>query len=67
MFYQSNLISPEQYKEAFGHECKYADRSTQGAIGGRFTYSFTPTDVITIVKITCACGYELDCSDYDNF
>jgi hypothetical protein len=31
-----------------------------GAIGGRFTYSFTPTGLGDIIRIKCACGEELD-------
>lgn len=29
-----------------------------GAIGGRFTYSFTPTSIGTIASIKCSCGAE---------
>lgn len=37
------------------------------AIGGRETFSFTPTSVGVVVKISCACGEEKDLSDYDSW
>lgn len=36
-----------------------------GAIGGRLTYSFTPTGLGTVVKVKCACGEEIDLTDYN--
>jgi hypothetical protein len=35
-----------------------------GAIGGRFTYEFTPTGLGTCVVVTCVCGAELNITDY---
>ena len=29
---------------------------SEGAIGGRFTYSFTPTGIGVLASIACACG-----------
>lgn len=48
-------------------ECKYMQPNEDGlpktgAIGGRITYSFTPTSIGTIVTVTCACGHEMDCT-----
>jgi hypothetical protein len=37
----------------------------EGASGGRLTFSFTPTNLGTVTKVTCACGEELDLTDYD--
>jgi hypothetical protein len=71
------IITDEQQKKIkkwdnpeTGHRCtlkqdnkgKYA-----GAIGGHLSYSFTPTSIGEIVKVTCACGAELDVTDYDRF
>lgn len=37
-----------------------------GAIGGRITFSFTPTGLGTVTKVTCnICGVEHDLSDCD--
>lgn len=44
--------------------CPHSKGST-GAIGGQFTYSFTPTHLGTICKATCNCGAEFDATDYD--
>lgn len=37
-------------------EKKHHGKRYAGAIGGRFTYSFTPTSVGTIGSIECSCG-----------
>jgi len=44
------------------HECpiKY-----QGAIGGKTTFTFTPNSIGMSEKVVCACGEELDITDYD--
>lgn len=38
-----------------------------GAIGGRLTFTFTPTGLGEIVKVKCACGEELDLTDYEGW
>lgn len=38
-----------------------------GAIGGHLTYSFTPTSLGTVLKITHASGAILDVTDYDSW
>ena len=56
-------IPDEEVKE-FGKWKKEHDKvclsKDVGAIGGRFTYSFTSTGLGDIIKIKCACGEELD-------
>ena len=52
--------------------CKYYDDGTHdlppgGAIGGRMTYSFTPTTLGTVTKVKCSCGEERDLTDYDGW
>lgn len=38
------------------------------AIGGQFTYSFTPTSLGDVVKVKCGfTGQEIDLSDYDSW
>jgi hypothetical protein len=34
------------------------------AIGGCWTYMFTPTSIGTVVKVKCACGEMQDVTDY---
>lgn len=41
--------------------------SYAGAIGGRFSYKFTPTGLGTIIHCECACGDHLDVTDYDGW
>lgn len=44
------------------HECIITN---EGSIGGKYTYSFTPTTLGTVDKITCACGKSCDVSNYE--
>ena len=37
---------------------------TKGAIGGALTYSFTPTNIGVAEKVSCACGKDLNLTDY---
>jgi len=47
--------------------CKYSIPNGQktGAIGGAYTYSFTPTSIGTIKKVECACGVEFNFTNFD--
>lgn len=52
--------------------CKFYDDGTQvaspsGAIGGRFTYSFTPTGLGHVVVVSCTCGMKINITDFDNW
>ena len=49
-----------KWKKEHDKTCKFADLMNQGAIGGRFTYSFTPTGLGCIVTVKCGCGEELN-------
>lgn len=59
----------KKYKEwAATHECPYRTRGEWryvGAIGGEDTFCFTPTGLGKIIKVKCACGAEIDLTDYD--
>jgi hypothetical protein len=37
------------------------------AIGGRLTFSFTPTGLGPAVSVECACGEKHNCTDYDSW
>ncbi len=45
--------------------CEYY--KNQGAIGGRLTYTFTPTGLGMIRKVKCTCGEEKDVSNYEDW
>lgn len=50
------------------HTCILRDASGEtyvGAIGGSLTYTFTPTGIGTITKVSCECGSILDLTDYN--
>lgn len=38
-----------------------------GAIGGRMTYSFSPTTLGTTIEISCACGEKVNVTDYSGW
>ena len=40
-------------------------KKEQGAIGGRLTYSFTPTGLGIITEVECACKEKIDLTDYN--
>jgi len=47
------------------HKLNCEMNNTIGAIGGRLTFSFTPTGLGTAIKVQCVCGDEKDCTDID--
>lgn len=59
------IIKSEQFLKK--HQCQYSGFENQGVVGGRFTYTFTPTNLGTVVKLKCACGEEIDLTDYENW
>lgn len=66
----SQLLDENQIKNAARwikeHECSRRN-DYAGAIGGRYTYSFTPTGLGVIVSIKCWCGAELDLTDNEDW
>ena len=46
---------------------KVCPQKEVGAIGGKFTWSFTPTGIGCILVLTCACGEKLDLTDYESW
>ncbi len=64
---EKELTEYRKWIEEHDKTCPHADPMKQGAIGGRLTYTFTPTSlgVITIVK--CACGEEINLTDTDSW
>ena len=47
-----------------GHGCPI---DYEGAIGGKFTYNFTPTGLGVVEKVTCSCGSVIDLTLYDKW
>lgn len=44
------------------HECSVTN---EGAIGGQYTYMFTPTSMGEVLQVECACGSKIDVTEYD--
>jgi hypothetical protein len=57
----------KEWDENHKNTCKYGDPMKQGAIGGRLTFSFTPTSIGCLVKIQCACGEEKDLTNTEGW
>ena len=38
-----------------------------GAVGGAYSFCFTPTGIGTLIKVTCADGTELDLTEWEYF
>ncbi len=48
------------------HRIKCRMKDT-GAIGGRFTFCFTPTGLGTIFVVRCVCGKEKNVTDFNEW
>lgn len=56
----------EKFKEwNMSHHCELKEYS--GAIGGRLTFSFTPTSLGLITKVSCGCGEEINLTDFEEW
>jgi hypothetical protein len=67
-------LTEEQIKK-FNQWKKQFDHLRKGPIGGIFKFEFTPTSIITLVKVTMEVGFEangtkqeaiLDLTEYDD-
>ena len=47
--------------------CEIVNGDVHAAIGGRLTFSFTPTGLGVGVSVKCACGATRDCTDVSNW
>lgn len=54
----------EEWLKTHDGVCRHAGGKNTGAIGGRLTFSFTHTSIGTVLKVQCACGVDLDATDY---
>lgn len=67
---QTALVA--EWLEGHDKDCPYYDDgaspiSPSGAIGGRISYSFTPTGLGVITVVECACGDTRNLTDFDNW
>lgn len=49
---------------AKNHDCTITH---VGALGGLFTYSFTPTGLGVAQVVSCECGKKINLTDYDSW
>ena len=55
----------KSWRDAHDRACRIRDEHT--AIGGRFTFAFTQTSIGDVIKVKCACGAEIEVTDYDRW
>ena len=63
-------LGREQEQKAaawLGEHRKVHAGEDEGAIGGRYTWTFTPTSLGDVVRLQCCCGAEVDLSEYENW
>jgi len=61
------LKSYQEWDKEHKKVCKLYNNPDQPAIGGRLTFSFTPTGLGPAVSVKCACGEMHNCTDYDSW
>lgn len=71
-FTHTETVLYHKWQAEHNAKCLFFDDGTEaeppvGAIGGTTTYSFTPTSLGVVVKVRCACGVEIDLTDYKNW
>ena len=54
----------EEWKIEHKKVCKVTN---VGAIGGRFTWSFTATSLGCIIVLKCACGEKINLTDFESW
>ena len=52
-----------QWNKAHRKKCD----ADAGAIGGRLTFTFTPTGMGTITEIKCICGESINLTDFESW
>jgi hypothetical protein len=61
-------LTEEQYSKLKEWKSKHDSNAPDGAIGGRYTYSFTPTRLGMVVVVTDSITKEeIDLSNYDEW
>ena len=62
-FNEDDNIKFEEWNKS--HDCSL--KRDSGAIGGRLTYSFTPTGLGVVKKVKCGCGAWIDLTEYEEW
>ena len=57
-------IKLKRWLDRHDKKCPIATPEKCGTIGERLTYSFTPTSLGTVTKVSCGCKEEIDLTDY---
>ena len=57
------IVKEQTWNREHKKTCKVYNN--QGAIGGRLTYTFTPTGLGIVTRVECACGEKYDLTDYE--
>lgn len=68
--YEEQSKAASDWKKSHDAEKHIPKGKTQrysGAIGGAYTYEFTPTSIGLVVKVSCCCGETIDISDYNEW
>ena len=61
-------FTPEQWKKVQEWEKDHGcTLKTHGAIGGAITYEFAPTSIGMCQSASCACGKQINVTDYDSW
>jgi hypothetical protein len=63
----AELKNYNEWNKEHNKVCPFKNGKSQGAIGGRLTFSFTPTGLGPAVSVECACGEKHNCTDYDSW
>lgn len=69
MMSEKEAATADQYRKEHNEKFHGGHVPYTGAIGGQFTYSFTPNSLGTIVQVHCYCGKEpaRNVTDFDDW
>ena len=56
-----------KYIKEHDKTCKIKNSNVQPAIGGRITYTFTPTGLGMACGVMCDCGWSKECTNVDHW
>jgi len=58
----------QKFNDWLNQHNKYCQlKDNDGAIGGRLTYCFTPTNLGIIITVKCGCGAECDLTNVEDW
>lgn len=65
--HEAEIAKLNKWIKKHNKKCPFTTQKSCGAIGGRLTFSFTPTGVGIITEVECACKEKIDLSDYEEW